>query len=148
MKYVISFLVILAIVLCAAFLPEDAPGGEFSLSQMDFSGITKIELTNCHNGAVSNISSPEDIREITAFLTSVSGGHPESGRGYYEGSYSLSLFQGEEQVFSVGFGDSDCFYTGKGRDGYPLRYPLVGMTIKETVVPFFSVWDESGFLWR
>lgn len=144
MKYAIVFFVILAIVLGAAMLPKDAPGGELSLDSMDFSGITEILLTNCHNGAVNRIKDPEAIRQITGFLNRVSGGHPESGKGYYEGSYSLALYRGEEEVFSLAFGDSDCFYTGKGADGYPLRYPLADMTVQGDVIPFFSAFDESG----
>lgn len=43
----------------------------------------------------------------------------------------------------MAFGDSDVFYMGKGADGYPLRYPLKGLTIQENVLPFFAHYEES-----
>ena len=121
---------------------------ELRLSDFDLSGTDEIRLQNAHNGAFSILSEPDDIAEITAFIQDVVGTDPESGKGYYEGTYSISFYREEALIFSLGFGDSDCFYTGKGEDGYPLRYLLPEQTIREEVIPFFSRFDQSGFEWN
>lgn len=144
MKYAILFLVIVSIVLCAAFLPKNAPGGEFSPGSLDLSGADRLKLTNCHNGCTTYITNPDTIASVIGFLNSVVGTHPESGKGYYEGSYELTLCRDEKELLSLVFGDTDCFYTGKGPDGYPLRYLLADMTIKKDIIPFFSPYDASG----
>ena len=48
----------------------------------------------------------------------------------------------------MAFGDSDCFYMGDYGDGYPIRYLLEEITVKEDVIPFFSQFDTSGFQWK
>ena len=148
MKYAVIGFLLLAIVLCAAFLPGEAPGGEYSPGSEDLSAVDRVELTNCHNGHRTILTDPGDIAAVTGFLQTVVGDHPESGKGYYEGSYALTLYRGKQEVLSLAFGDSDCFYRGKGPDGYPLRYPLRDMTIKGDVVPFFEKLDESGARWE
>lgn len=105
----------------------------------------QIVLTNCHNGNDFRLTDPEDIAAIRAFLNPITGEDAESGKGYYEGSYSIAFYQGEEQTFSMAFGDSDCFYTGEYGDGYPIRYLLKDMTIAGDVIPFFSQFDSSEF---
>ena len=110
--------------------------------------VTKIVLQNCHNGQITSITDAGTMERITDFLRTVTGSGAESGKGYYEGSYSIAFYQGEEKVFSMAFGDSDCFYMGEYGDGYPIRYLLDGMTVKENVIPFFSQFDTSGFQWK
>ena len=142
-KLLIALALVLALVLLPDLLQKEAPGGEYSPGSEDLSGVDRIVLTNCHNGRKTDLTDPEAIASVIAFLRKTVGSHPESGRGYYEGSFSLELFRGDTEVLSLAYGDSDCFYTGKGADGYPLRYPLTGMTVKEDVVPFFSGLEEG-----
>lgn len=69
MKHIICLALILAVILCAGCGAKDAPGGEYSFSQTDFSGITGIRLQNCHNGAVKDLSDPEAIRKAARDTT-------------------------------------------------------------------------------
>ena len=109
---------------------------------------TKIALQNCHNGQFTFITDAGAIVQIADFLRTVTGSGAESGKGYYEGSYSIAFYQGEETVFSMAFGDSDCFYMGDYGDGYPIRYLLGDMTVKADVIPFLTEFDSSGFQWN
>ena len=142
-KLLIALALVLALVLLPALLPEEAPGGEYSPGSEDLSGVDRIVLTNCHNGQKTHLTDPETIASVIALLQETVGSHPESGKGYYEGSYSLALFRGDTEILALAYGDSDCFYTGKGADGYPLRYPLMGLTVKGEVLPFFSGLEEG-----
>ena len=110
--------------------------------------VTKIALQNAHNGQYTFIEDTGVITQISDFLRTVTGTGAESGKGYYEGSYSITMYQEEETVFSMAFGDSDCFYMGKYGDGYPIRYLLEEITVKEDVIPFFSQFDIIGFQWK
>ena len=142
-KSVVLFL-LLILVLTIAGCKGDAPGGEIQLGrEYDFTGVTKISLTNAHNGSITFITEEEDIAEITAFVGETVGKSVGSGKGYYEGSYSLSFYDETGEFFSVGYGDSDCFYMGEGEDGYPVRYILCHINISDDVIPFFSRFDQS-----
>ena len=138
---------LVAFVLCLAFLfagcKSDAPGSEIQLKNYGFDGVTEIRLQNCHNGEVTVLLDEADIASVTAFLSEVVGADPESGKGYYEGTYAVNCIYEDGEEFSLAFGDSDCFYMGKGGDGYPIRYLLTGMTIADDVVPFFARFDQS-----
>ena len=109
-------------------------------------GITKIELHNGHNGQHTFITDPEDIRAIMDFVSQISGDNPASGKGYYGGTYSLDFMAGENTVTSIAFGDDDTFYHGKYADGYPCRYILRGITVKDAV-SFLRQFDQSGYAW-
>ena len=109
---------------------------------------TQIVLQNCHNGQFTFITDAGTMERITDFLCTVTGSGAESGKGYYEGSYSIAFYQGEEKIFSMAFGDSDCFYMGDYGDGYPIRYRLDDMTVKADVIPFLAQFDSSGFQWN
>lgn len=116
----------------------NAPGTEIQLKNYGFDGVTEIHLQNCHNGEYTILQDDEEITVITAFLSEVVGTDPESGKGYYEGTYAITCYYDDGEEFSLAFGDSDCFYMGSGSDGYPIRYQLAGKTIKDDIVPFFS----------
>ena len=140
-------LTLVLILLILAGCKEEFPA-TLHLSDCDLSGATQIRMQNAHNGQFSIILEPKDIAAITVFLQEVVGTTPESGKGYYEGTYQLQFYRGDEEIFSMAFGDSDCFFTGKGKDGYPLRYLLPDNTIQEKVIPFLSQFDQSGFEWK
>ena len=144
MKKVLALLLIL---LTLSGCKSDAPGSEIQLKNHGFDGVTEIRLQNCHNGEFTVLLDESDIASVTAFLSEVVGADPESGKGYYEGTYAVKCIYEDGEEFSLAFGDSDCFYMGKGGDGYPLRYQLKGKTIKNDIVPFFSQFDQSGFQW-
>jgi len=147
MKKRLFLVLITALLLMLVSCKEELPAA-FSLSDCDLSGVDQIRMQNAHNGQFTILSDPDDIAAITAFLQKVVGTDPESGKGYYEGTYQLQFFRADALIFSMAFGDSDCFYTGKGADGYPLRYLLPDNTIREKVIPFFSQFDRSGFEWE
>ena len=127
---------------------KNAPGAELRLSDTDLSSTDEIRMQNAHNGQFTVITDPDDIAAVTAFVQSFTGTDPGSGKGYYEGSYSVAFYQGEEKIFSMAFGDSDCFYMGDYGDGYPIRYLLDDMTVKADVIPFLAQFDSSGFQWN
>lgn len=108
--------------------------------------VTQAALRNVHNGEMTFITDPDEVGEICAIVRSVWGFRGISGKGYYEGSYSVTLYSGEEEVFSIVFGDSDAFYHGVGEDGYPIRYELEGLTAGG-IIRLLSRYDQSGFDW-
>ena len=140
-------LVLLLILLTLSGCKSDAPGSEIQLKNYGFDGVTEIRLQNCHNGEFTVLLDEADIASVTAFLSEVVGADPESGKGYYEGTYAVKCIYEDGEEISLAFGDSDCFYMGKSGDGYPLRYRLTGKTVKDDIVPFFSQFDQSGFQW-
>lgn len=100
---------------------------------MDFSLVDTIKMTNGHNGNVTRITDPEAIGQIVQFLKYIRGENGTSAKGYYEGSYSLTLLSGGEEIFAIGFGDSPAFYYGDFGDGYPVRYELTAVDIQEVI---------------
>jgi len=147
MKHGFRVLILCAVLLLTACGRNDT-AKEVTLAEHIPDAVTKIELQNCHNGQYTFLSDPDDIAQITDFLRTVTGTDAESGKGYYEGSYSLSFYQNEEKTFSMAFGDTDCFYMGEYGDGYPIRCLLKDTTIRDDVIPFFSQFDSSGFQWN
>ena len=142
-KSVVLFLSLI-FVLSIAGCKNDVPGEEIQLGRKyDFADVAKISLTNAHNGNTTIITEEDAITEITAFVGETVGKSVGSGKGYYEGSYSLSFYDETGEFFSVGYGDSDCFYMGEGEDGYPVRYILCHINISDDVIPFFSRFDQS-----
>ena len=139
MKRILCLLLLLGLLLPGC---SQSPEKAMDLKEVPSHDITAIHLTNCHNGKVTVIRDSEDIAKILTFLQSFRGFGGHSGKGYYEGSYSLALFQGQTEVFSMAFGDSDCFFYGKEADGYPVRYLLEQGSV-DKVIAFFSVFDES-----
>lgn len=141
-----------ALILCTAlFLTgcgRNDPAKEVMPADHIPDAATNIVLQNCHNGQFTTITDTGAIAQISEFLRTVTGTGAESGKGYYEGSYSITFYQNEEKAFSMAFGDSDCLYMGEYGDGYPIRYQLKGITIREDVIPFFSQFDSSGFQWN
>jgi len=108
--------------------------------------VTQIVMHNGHNGQYSYISDTQDIRAIINFLTQVSGENPISAKGYYGWTYSLELFAGDEKTFTIVFNDDDTFLYGDYGDGYPCRYALQGITLKDAV-SFLCQYDQSDFAW-
>ena len=112
-----------------------------SFANHDFSAVNSIHLKNLHNGHTTYLT-PEQVREVTAFVNSLTGKNATTSRGYYEGSYSLTFIVDKTKVFSIAFGDTPIFNYGDYGDGYPARYQLDNLTIEE-VTTFLSQFDAS-----
>ena len=116
-----------------------------SFDSEEYSGVDLVKLSDAHTGSTVNITDLETIREITDFIRQVSGKNGASGRGYYEGSYGIAMYDSrvsrDSAVFSITFGDSDSFFYGLYMDGYPVRYELDGVGIQE-VIRFFSQYER------
>ena len=148
MKKLLVFVLVLIFVFAIAGCKSDAPGGEIQLGkEFDFGGVTQVELVNAHNGACTIITDEKNISEITTFVGESVGQSLGSGKGYYEGSYSVAFTYEDGTEFAMGYGDDNGFYMGEGDDGYPIRYRLTNITISNDVVPFFSQYDQSGMVW-
>lgn len=148
MKKLLVFVLVLIFVFAIAGCKSDAPGGEIQLDkEFDFGGVTQVELVNAHNGACTIITDEKNISEITTFVGESVGQSLGSGKGYYEGSYSVAFTYEDGTEFAMGYGDDNVFYMGEGDDGYPIRYRLTNITISNDVVPFFSQYDQSGMVW-
>ena len=145
-RFALALFLCIALVLTGCGRKDVAP--QAALADHIPETATKIVLQNAHNGQFTHITDAGTVAQITAFLRTVTGTGAESGKGYYEGSYCIAFCQGEETMFSMAFGDSDCFYMGDYGDGYPIRYLLEEITVKEDVIPFFSQFDTSGFQWK
>ena len=107
----------------------------------------QVKLKNLHNGKVSTITEQNDVDSIIAFLQNIGGANPMSSKGYYGGSYELTVQTEEETILSIGFGDDETFTYGEYEDGYPARYELRGIS-REDIIRFLSQYDSSGFDWR
>ena len=149
MKKPAAFFLALLAVLSFVGCRQDAPGGEILVgSAYDLGGATQIRLVNGHNGYSSIITDANDIAEITAFVGDTVGKSLGSGKGYYEGSYSVTFCYDAGEEFLLAYGDDAVFYMGIGDDGYPVRYRLIHYGITEDVIPFFSRYDQSGMVWE
>lgn len=153
--------VILALLLCSCSLlyqersrldsSNFEQGSDIQFGSNNFSTVQSIVLHNQHNGKDTYIENPEDVQAICDFIITVRGINGTSGKGYYEGSYSLAMYgnasaslailEEEDEIFSIGFGDSDAFFYGEYGDGHPVRCQLDDMTIDE-VISFFQQYDE------
>ena len=121
--------------------------GIFALADIPKSDVEQITLRNLHNGAYTYITEETAISRLCSFLDSIYGVNSGSAKGYYEGTYEITLsFSGTSEQFSLAFGDNDTFYLGKGEDGYPIRYLLMANTTAN-VVAHFSPYDASQFDW-
>ena len=148
MKKLLVFVLVLIFVFAIAGCKSDAPGGEIQLGkEFDFGGVTQVELVNAHNGACTIITDEKNISEITTFVGESVGQSLGSGKGYYEGSYSVAFTYEDGTEFAMWYGDDNVFYMGEGDDGYPIRYRLTNITISNEVVPYFSQYDQSGMVW-
>lgn len=148
MRRIVPWLILLMLLLMLAGCKNDAPGGEIQLGrEFDFSGVTQVKLVNGHNGSTSFITDENAIAEITSFVGETIGKSLGSGKEYYEGSYSIVFTYENGEEFSLSYGDDDVFYMGLGDDGYPVRYALCHINISDDVIPFFSQYDQSDFVW-
>lgn len=126
---------------------EISDQGVYALADIDKSSVNQIQLQNLHNGQYTFLSDEAAISEICAYLDGIIGVDFGSSKGYYEGTYAVTLqFRDTSEYFSVAFGDSSSFSLGQGDDGYPVRYELLNCEIQD-VVEFFSQFDSSGFEW-
>ena len=148
MKKLLVVVLILIFVFAIAGCKSDAPGGEIQLGEeFDFSGVTQVELVNVHNEYSTTITDETDIANIISFVGDTIIKPLGSGKGYYEGSYSVVFFYDNGEEFILTFGDDTVLYMGEGDDGYPIRYRLTDKTISDDVIPFFSQFDQSGMVW-
>lgn len=135
------YLIIMAI---ACILGTAACGGksgsdtEISFKDTDLSKVTRIDIRDLHTGAVVSVKDETVLSDIISFIKEVRGTNAKSSKGYYEGTYEALFYVNDDNVFAIGFGDSDVFNYGKGSDGYPVRYELADKTVKEDVIPFFG----------
>ena len=126
---------------------EISDQGVYALADIDKSSVNQIQLQNLHNGQYTFLSDEAAVSEICAYLDGIIGIDFGSSKGYYEGTYAVTLqFRDTSEYFSVAFGDSSSFSLGQGDDGYPVRYELLNCEIRD-VVEFFSQFDSSGFEW-
>lgn len=121
--------------------PGTGEEDKIDFSDVPFGDIACVEITSGHTGNSVFIREEKDIKGILDFLAEVKGVGRMSGKGYYEGSFSVTLYESDtrQPVFRIGFGDESTFYYGVNDidKGYPNRYELEGMTVDE-VVGFFE----------
>lgn len=126
---------------------EISDRGVYALADIDKSSVNQIKLQNLHNGQYTFLSDEEAISEICAYLDGITGSDYGSSKGYYEGTYAVTLqFSDTSEYFSIAFGDSSSFSLGQGDDGYPIRYELLNHEILD-IIEFLSQYDSSGFEW-
>lgn len=149
MKKYTVFMLVLMVVLVIAGCKNDAPGGEIQIGrEYDFSGVTQVKLVNGHNGYSTTITNETDMANIISFVGDTIGKPLGSGKGYYEGSYSIIFYYENVEELLLTYGDENVFYIGKGDDGYPIRYRLIHINISDDVIPFFSQYDQSDMVWN
>lgn len=126
-------------------IPE--PPLNINFEDLDAHRFTEVTLQNCHNGSYTHLVDRDAVAEICAIIKSIHGVNGGSGKGYYEGSYAVTLYEDGEESFVIAFGDSDAFYYGEGEDGYPIRYEMEGLT-DGGIIRLLSKYDASGFDWE
>ena len=129
-------------------LQEEKPEeGSVSFRNVDFSNVDAILLTNAHNGKSTAIADPDSLRDICAFLSGISGSNERSSKGnHHQGTFVLTLMEGDKQAFQITFGDDDLFFHGTYDEKYSKMYDLVGRDM-ESVIHFLYRYDESGYDW-
>ena len=148
MKKTSSFIMIILLALTFACCQQDAPGGEIQVSdEVNIDGVVQIKLVNEHNGYATTITDETDIANIVAFVGGIVGKPMGSGKGYYEGTYSVVFNYENSSEFTLTYGDDNVFYMGKGEDGHPIRYRLSNITISNDVLPSLSLYDQSVMIW-
>lgn len=76
---------------------------QLKLSAFDFSGVDCIYIQSGRTGTEKTVTKPTDVDAILQALTPMEGADVISNRGYYGFSYHITLYQGEEEIFSIGF---------------------------------------------
>ena len=147
------WVVIICIIVCTVLavclltdpqIPE--PKSTTTFLDLDTNNVTDIILRNDHNGETTFIRDKQSIDEICSIIKSIGGINGLGGRHHYEGSYSLTLKAGSEEIFSIQFGDTDAFFYGIDDEGYAIRYELQGLSI-DGIIRLLSPYDASGFHW-
>ena len=147
--WVILICLIICIVLAVCLLTDPQipePKLTITFLELDTNNVTDIILQNNHNGEMTFISDKQAINEICSIIKNIGGINGFSGRHHYEGSYSLTLKDGSEEIFSIQFGDTDAFFYGIDDDGYAIRYELQDLSI-DGIIRMLSPYDTSGFQW-
>lgn len=147
--WVILICLIICIVLAVCLLTDPQipePKLTITFLELDTNNVTDIILQNNHNGEMTFISDKQAINEICSIIKSIGGINGLGGRHHYEGSYSLTLKDGSEEIFSIQFGDTDAFFYGIDDKGYAIRYELQGLSI-DGIIRMLSPYDTSGFQW-
>ena len=124
----------------------------------DFSNVKSIRLRNLYNGKDTYITEETDVQALCAFLNTVKGIQGGSSKGYYEGFYSLSLYENssaaqavldeEKPLFSIGFGDTGIddiasIHYNTFEDGYPIRFLLEDFSVQQ-VRDTLSQYDDNS----
>ncbi len=139
MKRVLVFCFALLFLLSMAACSHESTAVSFA--ERDFSTVTQAKLYNCHNGQSTLITDGQSISELSEFIRALSGASAKEQEGFYEGTYTVTLLDAEENViFEIGFGDSDVFYHEN------TRFDMAKIGAKE-VIAFFSQYDAGGFEW-
>lgn len=147
--WVILICLIICIVLAVCLLTDPQipePKLTITFLELDTNNVTDIILQNNHNGEMTFISDKQAINEICSIIKNIGGINGSGGRYHYEGSYSLTLKDGSEEIFSIQFGDTDSFFYGIDDDGYAIRYELQDLSI-DGIIRMLSPYDTSGFQW-
>ena len=147
--WVILICLIICIVLAVCLLTDPQipePKLTITFLELDTNNVTDIILQNNHNGEMTFISDKQAINEICSIIKNIGGINGLGGRHHYEGSYSLTLKDGSEEIFSIQFGDTDAFFYGIDDDGYAIRYELQDLSI-DGIIRMLSPYDTSGFQW-
>ena len=147
--WVILICLIICIVLAVCLLTDPKipePKLTITFLELDTNNVTDIILQNNHNGEMTFISDKQAINEICSIIKNIGGINGLGGRHHYEGSYSLTLKDGSEEIFSIQFGDTDAFFYGIDDDGYAIRYELQDLSI-DGIIRMLSPYDTSGFQW-
>lgn len=142
LAFVLTLVAVLSLTACSEAPPSTEDSDSISFRWTDFSSADRMVLRNLHNGRETELTAPEDLKAFAKMLKSIRGDGKESQMDHPGGIYELSVFAGEENFFSIGFGDDATFSYGDFGDGYPCRYHLIKTTTQE-LTDFFSSYDSS-----
>ncbi len=140
--FTLALVTVFSLAACSEIPQPTEDPNSISFRDVDFSGADRVVVQNLHNGRDNEITAPEEIKEITKLLRSVRGNGKQSNQDQPGGTYGVTVFSGEEELFTISFGGDGSFAYGDFGDGFPCRYHLLEKTSQE-MTDFFSVYDAS-----
>ena len=124
--------------------PDPDYSDDISFSTFNLSSSKRATIKDLHNGNEVEIVEETKINGIVDFILTISGNNRTSSKGWYGGIYEVLLYDGNNLIFGIGFGDDESFNYGanendKKPDGSPYlnRYSLQ-QPAKADIQDFFA----------
>lgn len=106
----------------------------FDFSEIDFSAVSKVIIYSGITGETKEIKNDNIISDLSTLFSSLKGTDPTSMFGYYGSDYSITLFEGSNELLNFSLLPDNCISYGD--------YETIG---KFTYGAMYSCSDTSAF---